>query len=333
MATKKKKAAKGKHTARRSGYEVEISLSLFGLGALLVVMLFVEGQALWSTLRGWLFGVFGLNMYLLGMALIYLAVKVARGEPVWPRVFKGLFLMVSLSGLAVIFSDLQMTDASGALLTGEALVQQFLRNGSESLLGGGLLGIPAGGALLAACGRPAANIIAVVLCLCALMLATGITPAEVWEFTALKLGGAASDVKRRSSEAKEDMEARRAERQERLEALRAQREQEEAERAAREEADAEARESGLHRLKMNWRGFFRRDPAEDESAPAEEAAVQPAQPEQPPQPVPPLPLSLPPLSPRCVSRCSRPPRSPPARYIPPWWTNSRPPLPRRRSRS
>ena len=73
MATKKKKAAKGKHTARRSGYEVEISLGLFGLGALLVVMLFVEGQALWSTLRGWLFGVFGLNMYLLGMALILIA--------------------------------------------------------------------------------------------------------------------------------------------------------------------------------------------------------------------------------------------------------------------
>lgn len=265
MATKKKRSSRAKR-AKQPDYAIEVSMGLFAAGALLIVMLFVEGQSLWSLVRTALFGFFGVNMYLLGVALLYLAVLVARGEPVWGRIARGLFLMLCVSGVAVIFSSLEITGLEGA-----ALVRAFLDNGSQTLLGGGLLGIVAGGGLLAACGRPAANIIAVVLCICAAMLATGITPAEVWEYLELNLGDAADGVKRRSSEAKEDYElhraerdARRAERQERLEELRAQREQEEAERAAREEAEEEARETGLHRLKMNWFSFFRKDAELDE---------------------------------------------------------------------
>ena len=273
MATKKKKrSTKGKRAAKRTGHEVGISMGLFALGAVLVVMLFVEGASVWSWLRTALFGVFGINMYLLGVALLYLAVLVARGESVWARIAKAAFLMICLSGMAVVFSKMEP-----AGLTGQQLVQAYLDNGANSLFGGGLLGIVAGGTLLAACGRPAANIIVVILCGCAAMLASGITPAEIWEFLALNLGGAADDVKRRSSEAMEDYEARRAERKERLEALRAQREQEEAERAAHEQAEAEARESGLRRLKMNWLSFLRRDVEDEEEAvEAAEAETAPA---------------------------------------------------------
>ena len=272
--SKKKKTSKRKSPAQ-GGYEMPVSIGLFALGALLIVMLFVEGQSIWAAVRTALFGFFGLNMYFLGVLLLYFAVAVARGESIWVRVAKAVLCMLCLSGTAVIFSRL---DVSG--LEGLALLDAYRRTGTESLLGGGLLGIVAGGTLLALCGRPAANIIVIVLCLCAAMAAAGITPAELWEFLELHVGSMAGSVKDHSGAALEDYRERRAERREELEALKARQEQQEAERAARQPAP----EPPTH--KMNWFSFLRRDPA---AGLEQEGEAAPAQPEAQPQPEPPQP--------------------------------------------
>ena len=249
MATQKKKKNTKRKGKAAGGNEVPVSITLFALGALLLVMLFVEGEAIWLTLRTTLFSIFGVNMYYLGVLLLYFAVVVARGEELWSKLAKALLCMISISGTAVIFSRMDV-----AALEGQALIDAYCKNGAESLFGGGLLGAVAGGTLLALCGRPAANIIVIVLCLCAAMVSAGITPAELWEFFALR----ADDVKQQSGAALDDYRERRAERREELDALRAKREAEQQDRAKRTPPQNEAEQAAPK--KMNWFGFLRRDP-------------------------------------------------------------------------
>lgn len=49
------------------------SILLAGLGLLCVAMVLVPGQNMWKTLRGGLFGIFGVMTYLVGPFLLYLA--------------------------------------------------------------------------------------------------------------------------------------------------------------------------------------------------------------------------------------------------------------------
>ena len=62
-------------------------------------MALVAGQSVWAILRGVLFGVFGVCTYLLGPVLLYIAVLVALGRPIWARCAKSL-LPVSYTHLA-----------------------------------------------------------------------------------------------------------------------------------------------------------------------------------------------------------------------------------------
>ena len=70
------------------------SILLAGLGLLCVAMVLVPGQNMWKTLRGGLFGIFGVMTYLVGPFLLYLAYLLASGYRV--TLFAGKVALMSV---------------------------------------------------------------------------------------------------------------------------------------------------------------------------------------------------------------------------------------------
>ena len=212
MAQKKKPAARSgakttRSRSRRSQPDVAQSWSilLFGLGIVLIAMALVAGQSVWAMLRGVLFGVFGVCTYLLGPVLLYIAVLVALGRPIWARCAKSLLLMMLICGTAVVFSKIDLVGLS----FGETTAALYA-NG-QGILGGGLLGGIIGGTLLALCGHPAANILLVILLIAMIMWYMGVTPGDLWQIAEDYLGDwrADRDAARQQREAWEEEQLRR----------------------------------------------------------------------------------------------------------------------------
>ncbi len=167
---RRRRAAKPKPELARSW-----SILLFCLGGTLTAMAFVEGVSVWLWLHNALFGLLGLATYALGPALLYLAVLVALEQPILRQCAKLLLVALFFCGTLVVFSKLDFTGLSFA-----QAVRMLTLHGQQNLLSGGLLGGVFGASLLALCGRPAANILLVVLLAAGVMLAAGVTPGDLW---------------------------------------------------------------------------------------------------------------------------------------------------------
>ncbi len=206
-SSKSGKTGNGRGRPRRPQPDVAQSWSilLFGLGAVLLAMAFVPGESAWAVVRGVLFGVFGLSMYLLGPLMLYIAVLVALGRPIWARCAKSLLLMMLICGTAIVFSKIDLVG-----MTFGEVIGALYANG-QTLFGGGLLGGIIGGTLLALCGHPAANILLVVLLFGMVMWYFGITPGDLWQVVENYLGdwNADREAARAKREAWEEEQARR----------------------------------------------------------------------------------------------------------------------------
>ena len=145
-----------------------------GLGLLCVALVLVPGQNLWRTLRSWYFGVFGITTYLVGPFLLYLAYLLATGYRVALFAGKVSLMGVLCASVPVIFSKLNIEN----LKVGEIVKMLFTRGGTY-FWEGGVLGAPIGATLLALFGRPASNIIMLLIFLLGLMFFFAITPADV----------------------------------------------------------------------------------------------------------------------------------------------------------
>ena len=167
---RRRRAAKPKPELARSW-----SILLFCLGGTLTAMAFVEGVSVWLWLHNALFGLLGLATYALGPALLYFAVLVALEQPILRQCAKLLLVALFFCGTLVVFSKLDFTGLSFA-----QAVRMLTLHGQQNLLSGGLLGGVFGASLLALCGRPAANILLVVLLAAGVMLAAGVTPGDLW---------------------------------------------------------------------------------------------------------------------------------------------------------
>mgnify|MGYP007033572253 CR=1 FL=1 len=187
-------------------------------GLLLIVLAFVEGSSVWKALHEVLFGLFGCGSFVLGAAICYLAILYTRGEDLISQMFKLMLGLVFASGTVIVFSEIP------ADIPAARMVAECYQNGVHAWLGGGAIGALLGGNLLLLCGRPAANLVMVVLALCASLYIFDITPAEVWQWLC-NVGGS---VHEKGLAVHEQNAARRAERL--------------AERAA-EEAEAEEYEA------------------------------------------------------------------------------------------
>ena len=171
-------------------------------GLLLIVLAFVEGSSVWKALHEVLFGLFGCGSFVLGAAVCYLAILYTRGEELIGQLFKLMLGLVFASGTVIVFSDIP------ADIPAARMVAECYQNGVNAWLGGGAIGALLGGNLLLLCGRPAANLVMVVLALCASLYIFDITPAELWQWLC-DLGG---NVHAKGTALYAQNEARRAQR-------------------------------------------------------------------------------------------------------------------------
>ena len=172
-------ASRSRQPSRRAQRRAETpnlarSILLVGLGLLCVALVLVPGQNLWRTLRSWYFGVFGITTYLVGPFLLYLAYLLATGYRVALFAGKVSLMGVLCASVPVIFSKLNIEN----LKVGEIVKMLFTRGGTY-FWEGGVLGAPIGATLLALFGRPASNIIMLLIFLLGLMFFFVITPADV----------------------------------------------------------------------------------------------------------------------------------------------------------
>ena len=172
-------ASRSRQPSRRAQRRAETpnlarSILLVGLGLLCVALVLVPGQNLWRTLRSWYFGVFGITTYLVGPFLLYLAYLLATGYRVALFAGKVSLMGVLCASVPVIFSKLNIEN----LKVGEIVKMLFTRGGTY-FWEGGVLGAPIGATLLALFGRPASNIIMLLIFLLGLMFFFAITPADV----------------------------------------------------------------------------------------------------------------------------------------------------------
>lgn len=231
-----KRRAKTKHGRKKRN--IAGSIALFGIGVLLLALIFVPGASVWNWVRAnLLFGVFGIGAYILAVTLLYLGFCLADGRPYGAAAAKALLLMLLVSGVLLIFS--------GRELTGQSFfesVKALHAAGAASGWGfeSGVFGAPFGWSLLLLCGRPGANILMLILGGMGLMYVTGVTPADLWYFFSGKAQGAkhAAD---RHAEARAAARAARREAQDARLAQTAQREREEPPAALDEQAYAAAR--------------------------------------------------------------------------------------------
>ena len=211
MATKKRKSTARRASSRKKRAEQRLPAGLGTLfaGLLLVVLAFVQGDSVWRALHDVLFGLFGCGSFVLGAAVCCLAVQYTRGEDLIPKIFKLVLGLVFASGTVIVFSGLQTQGLSAF-----QMVAACYRNGVDAWLGGGALGVLLGGNLLLLCGRPAANLIMLVLALCASLYIFDLTPAEVWQWLCGAFGGVhakGAAIAQRSAERRAERAAARAE--------------------------------------------------------------------------------------------------------------------------
>lgn len=193
------------------------SVALFAVALLVAALAFLPGQAAWSAVRGACFGVFGWGLYLLIPALLYIAVLVAAGRRYKAKAWLCALLLLLVCGTALVFSRFEVTEGQ----TFSQLVKALYDMGVQHQ-GGGVCSLPLGLSLLCWTGRPAANILLVIVLLALVMVLTDITPADIVDF-----------IRRKSGQVRDSMEDTLSERDQRRAARQVKSEQRENERQAK----------------------------------------------------------------------------------------------------
>ena len=292
MATKKRKSTARRAASRKKQAQQRLPAGLGTLfaGLLLIVLAFVQGDSVWRALHDVLFGLFGCGSFVLGAAVCCLAVQYTRGEDLLPKIFKLVLGLIFANGTVIVFSGIQPQGLSAF-----QMVAACYENGVSAWLGGGALGAVLGGSLLLLCGRPAANLIMLVLALCVSLYIFDRTPAEVWQWLCAVFGGARA----RGAALAQQSAERRAER---AAARAAETEDEPDEGSEDEEAEDESEDTGFRLGLPDWLSGIRswghkvteEMEAEDEGAAPQPAPAQPvAQPEPEPPVITPVKVSAP----------------------------------------
>ena len=292
MATKKRKSTARRAASRKKQAQQRLPAGLGTLfaGLLLIVLAFVQGDSVWRALHDVLFGLFGCGSFVLGAAVCCLAVQYTRGEDLLPKIFKLVLGLIFASGTVIVFSGIQPQGLSAFQMAAACY-----ENGVSAWLGGGALGAVLGGSLLLLCGRPAANLIMLVLALCVSLYIFDRTPAEVWQWLCAVFGGARA----RGAALAQQSAERRAER---AAARAAETEDEPDEGSEDEETEDESEDTGFRLGLPDWLSGIRswghkvteEMEAEDEGAAPQPAPAQPvAQPEPEPPVITPVKVSAP----------------------------------------
>ncbi|MCQ2491207.1 MAG: DNA translocase FtsK [Ruminococcus sp.] len=169
----KKKKASETVTAPEEDYTEQNrvwSVILFALGILTALMTFIPGSDGWEGIHNFMLGLFGISAFLVPVVLIYTSVLIGlekSRDNVTGKAALG-FLMILL-----ICSSIQvfMVGEIPGHTFGEHITKVF--NDGRELKGGGLVGLPISGILLAVMGKLGARILTVILFFVIALLLTG----------------------------------------------------------------------------------------------------------------------------------------------------------------
>ena len=169
-ATEIKKEREQKQTQPSSGGQIR-SILLFALAILVMFLVIIEGQSLWKMLHSFLFGLFGISVYLLPIFLGFVAIVSAMGKfssAVTVKTVESSLLVLFLGAAIDIFSEHPANQGFGEHLS--AAYTRGVEGG-----GGGFLGALIGEPINLLCGTAGAGVIVCLAIFVLFMLLTGIT--------------------------------------------------------------------------------------------------------------------------------------------------------------
>lgn len=204
-ASKKQPSAKAK-AARAKEARRFWSYILFFMGVAELLLTYVKGDGLWSSLFRFNRGIFGLSVFLAGPLLIYVALQTASDKPgstIIARVIQGVVLMILFSSTAqIIFGSPIVGDSFGIKI-------RNLYNEGTRMTGGGLAAALVGWPLLAFFKKVGALIIVLLLDFTFIMLLTNLSLTDLFKGISKPIVGGYKAVN-------EDRAARAAAHEERL---------------------------------------------------------------------------------------------------------------------
>ena len=168
----KTQAARAKETRRFWSY------ILFFMGVAELLLTYVKGDGLWSSLFRFNRGIFGLSVFLAGPLLIYVALQTASDKPgstIVARVIQGIALMILFSSTAQILF--------GSPIVGDSFSVKIrnLYNEGTRMTGGGLAAALVGWPLLAVFKKVGAAIIVLLLDFTFIMLLTNLSLTDLFK--------------------------------------------------------------------------------------------------------------------------------------------------------
>lgn len=179
----KKKAPAAKKTSQQPAPRTNpqvTAILLLASALLLLVMVIVRGEAVWSAIRGFMYGVFGFGFILIPMLLGYLAIMTAKEKQI-SRLSTKLMLsgaiILLFSSLFFMFSIGEHKDA-GFFKSMGIMYERCALDGGK--VGGGIISCILGYPLTKLCGDNfIPKFIAILALLVCIMLLTGISLVDV----------------------------------------------------------------------------------------------------------------------------------------------------------
>ena len=150
------------------------AIIMMAVAAFLLFVVFIKGESAWLVMHNGLFGIFGFCVYVIPVALIYLAVVLAKdktlGSVAANLTAAGIFVAL-LSGAIHIFAN------TADYLSTSQLIEQIsdVWSKAPSLASGGVIGAIVGGLIARLFGKVGAGITLVILLIVITMFLTGTT--------------------------------------------------------------------------------------------------------------------------------------------------------------
>lgn len=183
------KTAKNKKPQEKKCLNPQIKALIFSAAAIIIsCFIFIKGENIWTAIRNFIFGLFGLCSVLLPIMFVYLAIITAKEKQI-AHIKAKTFLIITIILLsdAVIYffamnkyMNLNYFSALQRLFVDSASTENYFTSGGG--LVSGILGYP----LMAACGQVGGTIITIIVLLTLVCIIAGIS--------ILDLGNAAKRV-------------------------------------------------------------------------------------------------------------------------------------------
>lgn len=182
MAAKRPRKRKPTEKEKQAKAQL-IAVILFTIGLLVGALSFIKGEKLWLTMHDFMYGLLGWTCLLVAPLLIYTAIMLTTQKNKTTIYFKGWIAGITillLSGATQIFI------APDPVQTGFFSKIGEIYSTGVALKGGGLGSVIFGSSLLSLFGKPAANIMIVLLIFICIMILTGGTLIGLYQMALLR---------------------------------------------------------------------------------------------------------------------------------------------------